>query len=255
MVNVENKLLLQMIQKLGLAEHEQVVPKSTELLRLLQIKSAGGVVSLGDYAKAIICIDLAASLLGLPCDNEMTLKLSGLKKSAYVNNRRTIEKLLDINQLIGINEVCIQLGLHQVQKEATALLNSYKTFVGAGSTEIDFTHPQYATMSVFQACKRLKVKPPKAKLISLSHLKPTQWTLLEKNWEKFLANATDVSATAATKLKQNKTVEAVEQTEEPLDKRSNGLKHSSPEKIEPYGNWKKRMLEKAYRELKSLQGR
>ncbi|XP_058465985.1 origin recognition complex subunit 6 [Malaya genurostris] len=254
MVNTENKLLLQMIQKLGLAEHEQIAPKSTELLRLLQVKSAGGVANLGDYAKAVICIDLASSHLGVPCDSEMTLKLSGLKKSAYANNKRTLEKLLDINQLMGINEICIQLGLHQVQKEATFLLNSYKSFVDGRSAEIDFTHPQYATMSVFQACKRIKVKPPKAKLVSLSHLKPAQWSLLEKNWENFLVNSSGLNS-ATSKLKQPKASETLEQTENLEEKRCHGLKHNSPEKVEPYGNWKKRMLEKAYRELKSLQGR
>ncbi|XP_055628072.1 origin recognition complex subunit 6 [Toxorhynchites rutilus septentrionalis] len=253
MANIENKLLIQMILKLGLTEHEQLEPKSTELLRLLQLKSAGGVANLGDYAKATICIDLATGLLGLPFHNETALKLSGLKKSAYANSKRTLEKILDINKIIGINEICIQLGLNQVQEEATKLLDSYKRFTGNGNVEVDFAHPQYATMAVFQACKRQKVKPPKAKLVSYSHLKPAQWTLLEKNWEKFLSSAADLSA--ASKSKDNKAIEADNPTEERLivDERVSGHKHSSPEKIEPYVNWKKRMLEKAYRELRALQ--
>ncbi|XP_055534093.1 origin recognition complex subunit 6 [Wyeomyia smithii] len=253
MAIVEPRLLSQMIQKLGLMDHEQLVPKSTELLRLLQIKSVGSSANLGDYAKAIICIDLACSLLGLPpCDSEALVRLSGLKKTAYANNRRTLEKLLDISQVIGINEICIQLGLHQAQKEATVLLDSYKKYIGGADGEVDFTHPQYAAMALYQACKRLKIKPPKSKLVAFSHLKPTLWTLLEKNWDKFLANA---SKTHVLKSKQSQPVEMMEPAKETTQVPINGLKHSSPEKIEPYGNWKKRMLEKAYRELKSLQER
>lgn len=251
MATAENKLLMQMIRKLGLAENEQLVPKSTELQRLLEIKSSGASTNLGDYAKATICIDLASTLLGLPFDTETALKLSGLKKTAYANAKRTLEKILDINKIVGIAEICIQLGLSQVQRDATSLLEAYKRFAGGGSSvEIDFTHPQYATMAVFQACKRQKVKPPKTKLVGYSHLKPAQWTLLEKNWEKFLANAAELKARA----KQSGKAVEVETVEEMVEKRTNnGLKHGLTEKIEPYVSWKKRMLEKAYRELKVLE--
>lgn len=253
MATAENKLLMQMIRKLGLAENEQLVPKSTELLRLLEIKSSGGATNLGDYAKATICIDLASVLLALPFDNETALKLSGLKKSAYANAKRTLEKILDINKIVGITEICIQLGLNQVQRDATGLLEAYKRFAGGGATvEIDFTHPQYATMAVFQACKRQKVKPPKTKLVAFSHLKPAQWSLLEKKWEKFLASAAELSA----KVKQiGKAMEVDGPTVEDVaeKKGGNGLKHGLAERIEPYGNWKKRMLEKAYRELKAME--
>lgn len=256
MATSENKLLMQMIRKLGLAENEQLVPKSTELQRLLELKSSGGATNLGDYAKATICIDLASTLLGLPFDNETALKLSGLKKTAYANAKRTLEKLLDINKIVGIAEICIQLGLSQVQREATSLLDAYKRFAGGGSAvEIDFTHPQYATMAVFQACKRQKVKPPKTKLVGFSHLKPAQWTLLEKNWEKFLASA--AAAELSAKSKQSGKPTDVEAGEEVVGEKrtaSNGLKHGlTTEKIEPYVSWKKRMLEKAYRELKVME--
>ncbi|KFB36510.1 hypothetical protein ZHAS_00003645 [Anopheles sinensis] len=244
-----NKLLQQLIQKLGLASHESVLPKSTELQRLLDIRSSNGMMTnLGDYAKATICIDLASSLLGLPFDGEMALKLSGLRKTAYNNGRRTLEKILDVNKTIGINEICVQLGLSQVQKDACGLLEAYKRYAG-GNSDIDFAHPQYAAMAVFQACKRQKVKPPKTKLVPFSHLKPAQWALLEKNWEQFLTNSEQTSKNPAA---QEKRASEKEATTEP--KATSSGKHASPEKIEPYSNWKKRMLEKAYRELEMLRG-
>lgn len=224
------------------------------MFRLLQLKSTGGAANLGDYPKATICIDLATTLLGLPFDNEIALKLCGMKKSAYANARRILEKILDISKTIGISEICIQLGLGNLApKEATTLMEKYKRYVGGGSSDIDFTHPQYAAMAVFQACKKLKVKPPKTKLVAYSHLKPAQWSALEKNWEKFLSSSADVDMTEkskASRADEDTQPRLIEETS--VDTRTIGLKHSSPEKIEPYVNWKKRMLEKAYRELALL---
>lgn len=253
MSGAENKLLVQMINKLGLSEHEQLLPKSTELLRLLQLKSTGSNPSIvSDYAKATICTDLACSLLGLPFDSDIALKMTGMKKTAYTSSRRFVEKILDISKTKGINEICVQLGLNQVQKEAFAMLENYKRYMEGCPAEVDFSHPQYATMAVFQACKKLKVKAPKPKLLSCSHLKQTQWIVLEKNWEKFLFNTQTESVASKSKASEETHNRSVEATAEP---RTVGLKHSSPEKIEPYVNWKKRMLEKAYRELKALQSR
>uniref|UniRef100_A0A182Q437 Origin recognition complex subunit 6 n=1 Tax=Anopheles farauti TaxID=69004 RepID=A0A182Q437_9DIPT len=252
MAGGSNKLLSQLVQKLGLASHEAVEPKSTELQRLLEIRASSGMLSnLSDSAKATLCIDLASSLLGLPFDTETALRLSGLKKTAYANGRRTVEKILDINKTVGIGEICVQVGLSQVQQEATGLLEAYKRYAGEGQANIDFTHPQYATMAVYQACKRQKLKPPKTKLVSFSHLKPAQWSLLEKNWDKFLTTA---PAITPQNVRQPAT-KAEQQSERGTVIASGAArKHASPEKIEPYHNWKKRMLEKAYRELELLRG-
>ncbi|XP_050080862.1 origin recognition complex subunit 6 [Anopheles maculipalpis] len=252
-----NKVLHQLIQKLGLTNYDSLAPKATELQRLLAIRSSSGAMAnIGDYAKATLCIDLASSLLGLPFDTETALKLSGLKKPSYANGRRTLEKILDINKILGIGEICVQVGLSQVQKEATALLEAYKRYAGDQGGVTDFTHPQYATMAVFQACKRQKIKPPKTKLVPLSHLKPAQWTMLEKNWDKFLS-------TVPLDTKQPKTQDVRQDSDSIREKAQEasshgdsgaGRKHPSPEKLEPYQNWKKRMLEKAYRELEQLRG-
>lgn len=247
MASPENKLLLQMIMKLGLSDNEQLLPKATELLRLLHVKSGAGVTNLGDYAKVTICIDLASGLLGLPFDSEIALKMSGLKKTAYANSRRTLEKILDLNKPIGITEMCTQLGLNHIHKEAAALLESYQRYVSSNHSEIDFAHPQYIAMAIFQTCKKQKIKPPKSKLVSISHLKPAQWSVLEKNWDNFLATRSN-----KTQGKEQDEREAVNESADEQTtptKQGNCLKHSSPEKIEPYVNWKKRILEKAYREL------
>lgn len=255
MASSENNLLIQIIHKLGLSQHDQLLPKATELFRLLQLKSSGSAINLGGYVMATICIDLAATMLGLPVDSEIALKLCGMKKSAYANAKRISEKILDISKTIGINEICIQLGLNQAQKEASLMLENYKRYVGGQGSDIDFIHPQYSAMAVYQACKKLKVKPLKTKLVALSHLKAAQWNMLEKNWENFLTSFTDMNATGKSNESKTNVTEQRIIEETSADTRTIGLKHSSPEKVEPYLNWKKRMLEKAYRELKALQAR
>lgn len=221
----------------------------------MQLKCVGGATNLGDYAKATICIDIATTLLGLPFDKEIGLKLCGLKKIPYANAKRISEKILDISQTIGISEICIQHALNQAQKEASAQLENYKRYMGGGSSEIDFAHPQYAAMAVYQACKKLKMKAPKTKLVTASHLKPQQWSKLEKNWENFLSSIADLDASEKSKASKTNQTQPRLIEETAVDTRTIGSKHSSPEKIEPYVNWKKRMLEKAYRELKALQAR
>lgn len=160
--------------------------KSTELVRILNLKLTSN--TLGDYAKTVICIDIATNLLGSHFDTGTALKISGLKKSAYSNHKRTIEKVLDISKQIGINEICVQLGLNQIQNKSAELLEQYKVCVAEteSAQDHDLSHPQYAAMAIYQMCLKRKMKSYKQKLISFSHLKPAQWTLLEKNWEKVM---------------------------------------------------------------------
>ena len=49
--------------------------KSTELIRLLDLKSSKVVGAVGDYAKTVICIDLAATYLGIPFDYVIDVNL------------------------------------------------------------------------------------------------------------------------------------------------------------------------------------
>lgn len=142
--------------------------------------------TISDIGRTVICIDIATSNLAIDIINLSELiKTSGLKKSLYVNTKRTFEKLLNINSTIGINEICVQLGLSEVKKLSAEILEKYKQYINRGQIlNEDLSHPQYAAMAVYFGCKKLKVKPPKQKLLPFSHLKPIQWTILEKEFEK-----------------------------------------------------------------------
>lgn len=160
------------------------------------------------------------------------------------------EKLLDLNKVVNVNDICIQLGLNEVTKKAHELLELYKFTVANESADNDVSHPQYAAMAVFQACKLSKKKISKPKILSFSNLRPTQWTQLELRWDKFI-------------IKHEKDLFKHKLQKQDTDNKDEFQKtkfHSSGEKrqkvasgVEDYDIWKKRILEMAELKLKDQQ--
>lgn len=162
------------------------------------------------------------------------------------------EKLLDLNKLVGVNDICIQLSLNQVNQKAEELLELYrKVMTAEQSSDIDVSHPQYAAMAVFMACKLSKQKVSKPKLMPFSNLRPAQWQQLEQRWEKFIAKHYN-EAMDKKLQKQNSEEQKTGENNDDNTKKTNGDKKTRPE-IEDYEKWKKRMLAMAHAKLKELE--
>jgi origin recognition complex subunit 6 len=203
---------------------------------------------MGDYARAVICIEMATNALGQNFDLEIAYKLAGLKRSAYTNNKRTLEKILDLNKPIGINEICVKLGLNQVQQTAVDLLNKYKS--SRRSQEVsddDLDHPQYSAMAILFACKQHKLKPPKSKIMPLSHLRPGQWSILENVWEKWLQQM----ETTKKAMRVKNLNDTGEKMECDGDDDRVLLKPVDKPEVEEYEIWKERILRKAYKDIEN----
>ncbi|XP_026477139.1 origin recognition complex subunit 6 [Ctenocephalides felis] len=243
MVSAENEMVHMMAQKLGFEENTQLINKANELLRLLKLKSLGGnSITLTGLAQAVICLDLASSFLGTSFDSDYALKLSGFKKSTYLNSLRTIEKLLDLSKDLTISELCVQLGVTSVKEKAEILLSKYKT-----SHDCDISHPQYVAMAVYQACRLSKIKLQKSMIVPFSRIKGSQWTMLEKTWTTWVD---EVSPTLFKDAVQNNGDKIAENLGKAIDAgKSDGKQDSEKIEIEDYDVWKKRILEEAYREL------
>ncbi|KAL5286600.1 ORC6 family protein [Megaselia abdita] len=235
---MSSELIDQLSKKLGLYDELKTQAKSRELIRLLDIRSTQSVQHIGEYAKVVICIDLAANLLNVGLDTENALKVSGLKKSQYLNNKRMFEKILDLNKPLTINDICIQLGAQEVSKKAKDLFEFYKSHNKDLADNEDISHPQYATMAVYQAGKILKKKIPKQKITSLSHLKPVQWTNLEKKWDKFI----DENPNLKTDLSLVKRVIKEDEENQKPQKSQEKVKKVKVT-IQPYEDWKNNMLD------------
>ncbi|CAD7012181.1 unnamed protein product [Ceratitis capitata] len=223
--------------------------KTLELLRLLELRSANITLQLNEYAKTVICADIATSLLDIAIDMEQAVKLSTLRKSHYTKQKRMIEKLLDLNRIVGVNDICVQLGMTEVSQKANELLDLYKTVMAkeCAGDENDFIHPQYAAMAVFVAAKILKQKVSKAKILSFSNLRQSQWQQLELRWNKFLAKHYKETA-------HKKQIICIGESKGDNKKAEScvGIKRSTAT-IEDYEKWKRRMLAMAEEKLRSEQ--
>ncbi|XP_075168864.1 origin recognition complex subunit 6 [Haematobia irritans] len=243
-------LIEQQITKMGLIDEPNIIEKTTELVRLLELRSTNVPLQINEYGKIVLCADIAATLLGIAFDKEQALKLSGLKKSQYINNKRMFEKLLDLNKLIGVNDICIQLSLQEVKMKANELLELYRKVVANEQADIDDSHPQYASMAVFMACKLCQKKISKTKIMPFSNLRPVQWQQLEHRWETLIAK--HYKNTMDNKLKVQ---DANEQNEpnEKINSNNSGQPKKDRIEVEDYEKWKKRMLAMAETKLKQQQ--
>ncbi|XP_037715012.1 origin recognition complex subunit 6 [Drosophila subpulchrella] len=238
-------LIEQLITKMGLREEPNVMEKTTELVRLLELRSTNVPLQINEYGKIVLCADLASCLLGIGFDKEQALKLSGLRRSHYLNNKRMFEKLLDLNKLASVNDICVQLGLNEVTRKAEELMTLFKAVAATEDTGTDTTHPQYAAMAVFQACRLLKKKVSKTKLMPFSNLRPTQFQQLEQQWTLMIAKHHKEGKGLASSDLDGKLKESQQEN----IKGQEGKKAQKPQ-TEDYDTWKARMLATAQARLK-----
>ncbi|XP_047035746.1 origin recognition complex subunit 6 [Helicoverpa zea] len=245
---LNNKTLHLIASKLGLGDEEKVLNKAAEYERLLQTKSMAG-SNMTDTSKVVICLDLAAAMLGADLDVKTAIKYSGLKPLAYNNTKKVVQNLLELNSdKLTTTMLCLTLQCSGIQDLADRILEEYQR---QSKMEVDLNLPQYVCMAVYQACRVNKVKVPKSKVIEKSRLKPAQWAKLDADWTKFI----DLNF-ATAKKKRGRPAKAVTENvelEENMDVDVPKVDEPLKEVLEPYEDWKKRMLETAYKELKDLE--
>ncbi|RVE45101.1 hypothetical protein evm_010210 [Chilo suppressalis] len=248
-----NKTVTILASKLGLAEEEKVLNKAAEFERLLHTKSVAG-SNINDTSKTVACLDLAAGLLGADLDLKTAIKYSGLKPAAYKNMRNVIQNLLDLNEdRLSTLVLCNTLQCSPVQNLADKILEEYQKH---SKIVLDFSLPQYVCMAVFQACRVHNLKIAKSKIVERSRLKPAQWSKLDEEWTKFVDE--NIASTKKKKGRPLKNTEAEkDDVEDKMEVDSNIIKPEvrKEPKIEPYVDWKKRILDGAYKELKKLESK
>lgn len=139
-------------------------------------------------------------------DQSNKLKISGLKKSTYNNNKKIIEKVLNLNKRLDIPGIILKLSIANTAIENTAknIFDTYKSDFSF-KNQIDFDHPQYVTMSVYQSCKKHKLKIPKTNFVTISNLKPAQFNQCEQDWDKWLLTTFVGKPVGKENIKENST--------------------------------------------------
>lgn len=212
------------------------------MIRLLELRSSNVPLQINDYGKIVLCLDLASSLLGVDFDKQQAIKLSSLRKSQYETNKRMFEKLLDLNKIPSVNDICVQLSINEVTQKSDELLGLFKSVVGKNP---DADHPQYAAMAVYQACRLLKKKVSKSKLMSFSNLRAMQWQQLAQQWELMM---TKHQKENNNELKLNDKIEST-----PAISTTTKSVKSPTVQVEDYDKWKARMLAMAQDQLQKLE--
>lgn len=176
-----------------------------------------------------------------------------MRKSHYLKHKRMIEKILDVNKIVGVNDICVQLNMTEVSQKATKLLELYKSVMAKESAndENDLIHPQYAAMAVFQAARILKQKFSKPKLMSFSNLRPTQWQQLELRWNKILTKYYKETSDKEQNLHVGE-LNKVDESNADISKSQSSVESIKrlASSVEDYEKWKKRILAKAEEQLK-----
>nr|CAD7257292.1 unnamed protein product [Timema shepardi] len=217
--------------------------KASELLRLLQLKtSSGNVLLISETCRVVICLDLAAARLGLSCDKRDVIKLSGVKKQLYLSSYRTVEKLLGLDEVTSTKDLCVLLGVSEASFLAQSIIDSH---VAEKSGRPDLTHPMYPSTAVFAACKHLKLKVDKQKLLEQSCLKKSAFDTLAAELMKMaekVAPQTKRIAKKRTHVLMDIMENQIKEAEKKSMKALQATEEESQENPEDYEDWKKRII-------------
>ncbi|NWY33093.1 ORC6 protein, partial [Pheucticus melanocephalus] len=173
-----------MAARLGLAE-PALLRKAEEYLRLSQVKCTGLMAQMTATSSAVMCLDLAASFMKQPVDKSYCVKLSGLNKTTYQSSMKSLECLLGVNQRLGMRDLAVQFCCSEAVTMASEILQRYKCSLSeAQQADLDFSKPLFVTAALCTACRCLKLKVDKTKMVATSGVKKTVFDRLCNQMEK-----------------------------------------------------------------------
>ncbi|XP_071423562.1 origin recognition complex subunit 6 isoform X2 [Pithys albifrons albifrons] len=168
---MERGAVRDMAARLGLGG-AALLRKAEEYLRLSQVKCTGLMAQMTATSSAVICLDLAASFIKQPVDKNYCVKLSGLNKITYQNSRKSLECLLEVNPKLGMRDLAVQFCCTEAVNMASEILHRYESSLSeAQRMDLDFSKPLFITASLFTACRCLKLKVDKTKMLATSGVK------------------------------------------------------------------------------------
>ncbi|XP_064527266.1 origin recognition complex subunit 6 isoform X1 [Pseudopipra pipra] len=168
---MERGAVRDMAARLGLSG-TALLGKAEEYLRLSQVKCTGLMAQMTATSSAVMCLDLAASFMKQPIDKSYCVKLSGLNKNTYQNSMKSLECLLEVNPRLGMRDLAVQFCCTEAVNMAAEILQRYESSLSeAQRMDLDFSKPLFLTASLFTACRCLKLKVDKTKMVATSGVK------------------------------------------------------------------------------------
>ncbi|RDX92557.1 Origin of replication complex subunit 6, partial [Mucuna pruriens] len=159
-------------KKLGLSDSKLVVRKAAELRRLCDVQFDSSVIGVGEVAKSLICLEIAATRLGALFDRSSAVRLSGMSERAYIRSYNSLHNGLGVKMKIDVRELAIQFGCVRVIPLVRDGLKLYKdrflsSLPASRRASADFTRPVFTAVAFYLCAKKHKLKVDKLKLIEL----------------------------------------------------------------------------------------
>ncbi|NWV17995.1 ORC6 protein, partial [Origma solitaria] len=159
--------------------------KAEEYLRLSQVKCTGLMAQMTATSSAVMCLDLAASFMKQPVDKSYCVKLSGLNKTSYQSSIKSLECLLEVNQRLGMRDLAVQFCCSEAVNMASEILQRYESSLSeAQRVDLDFSKPLFLIAALCTACRCLKLKVDKTKMLATSGVKKAIFDRLCSQLEK-----------------------------------------------------------------------
>ncbi|KYO27259.1 origin recognition complex subunit 6 isoform X1 [Alligator mississippiensis] len=252
---MEQGLIRRLAPRLGITE-PAIIRKAEEHLRLSQVKCTGLLTQMTATSHAVMCLDLAASFMKQPVDKSYFVRLSGLNKTTYQNCVKSFECLLGMNSSLGIRDLAVQFCCTEAINTAAKLLQRYESSLSeAQQMALDLSKPLFTTAALFTACRCLKLKVDKKKLVATSGVKKALFDRLCSQLEKLSQQISkDCNPLTPSPTKSPETllqcIEKEQEAEDELDTPCKRQKCETDPK-QDYEEWKKRILESATKAQKT----
>ncbi|XP_071176846.1 origin recognition complex subunit 6-like [Mytilus galloprovincialis] len=232
-------------QNLGVTS-QSIIRKAEELLQLVDIRVGSQsltALNLTGSCCVVMCIDLAATGSGQPVNKGEALRLSGVNKKIYRNGLKTLESMLGLEERTTIRDLAIKFGCTGASDLACQVLQSYeKSFSGA---DMDFSGSLFMASSLCAACRVLKMKVDRSKLIEVCSIKRSTFDKLTTDLEK-IATKLIGNKKVVQEKKKNTIVDDIERLSQDEVSTPKKQKEEEEQNIKTdYEQWKKQILENA----------
>ncbi|NXD14629.1 ORC6 protein, partial [Nothocercus nigrocapillus] len=182
------------------------------------------------------------------------VKLSGLNKTTYQSSVKSLECLLGLSSRLSMRDLAVQFCCMEAVSTASQILQRYESSLSeAQQTDLDFSKPLFLTAALFTACRQLKLKVDKSKMVATSGVKKAIFERLCSQMEKISQQHSkdDVPLVAETSESLQTKLEQCEKKEESEDDDEMPCKRTKTETKQDYEEWKKRILENAAKAQKT----
>ncbi|KAI9100170.1 hypothetical protein K1719_024388 [Acacia pycnantha] len=110
------------------------VRKALELRRLCYVQFDSSVIGVGEVCKAIICLEIAATWMGILFDRSSAIRLSGMSEKAYIRSYNLMHNSIGVKTKLDVRELAIQFGCkHKLKVDKLKLIEQ------CGTSESEFS--------------------------------------------------------------------------------------------------------------------